>query len=174
MVGPVVIPDGEIENLLKEIRPNYEPNIIAANKSRIRDIALQLELAKKRSRNLNLKKDLRLMELPNAGVKDSIMTSIKDNNYTSFKTAAPAAIHSEFFNLNRDLNEKLTESIDLSQFKSPGVPVVEIDETIDLILEEKVQEYYQDGSPVQKEPGKYGSSGSSGTSGTAGISDAAG
>lgn len=110
IIGQIVIPDGEIETLLKEIRPEYEPNIIAANRSRIRDLALQIELAKKRSRNLNLKKDLRLMEMPTAGIKDTIMNSIKANNYSDFKTAAPSAIHSEFFNFNRDLTEKLNES----------------------------------------------------------------
>jgi len=166
MVGLVIVPDGEVESLLKEIRPEYEPNIVAANKSRIRDIALQLELARKRSRNLNLKKDLRLMELPTAGVKESIMDAVRNNDYTAFKSAAPNAIHSEFFNMNRDLSEKLNESktVDLSQFKSPGVPVIEIDDTVDLILEEKKQEYYQDGMPVQLSPGTSGSSGTSGTS----------
>lgn len=134
IAGHVVVKDGEVENLLRIIKPDYEPNIIAANKSRIRDIALQLELAKKRSRNLNLKSEVRLMELPFAGVKDSIMDTVKKNDFAGFKSAAPHEIHSDFYNMNADVMEKMNESKkplneSLSQFKSPGIPLVEFDES---------------------------------------------
>lgn len=131
--GYVIVSDGEVESLLKTIKPNYEPNIIAANRSRIRDLALQIELAKKRSRNLNLKKDLRLMELPPAGIKDVIMNTVKNGDYAGFKSAAPQEIHSDFYSMNQDLMEKLNES--LSRFSSPGISVIETDESSQLINE---------------------------------------
>ena len=114
ITGWVIVSDNEVENLLREIKPAYDPVIIAASKNRIKDIALQLELARKRSRNLNFKKDLKLIELPQAGLKDSIMKHIKNQDYLNFKVDAPNEIHSEFFNMNRDMNESVNESVEAS------------------------------------------------------------
>ena len=114
ITGWVIVSDNEVENLLREIKPAYDPVIIASSKNRIKDIALQLELARKRSRNLNFKKDLKLIELPQAGLKDSIMKHIKNQDYLNFKVDAPNEIHSEFFNMNRDMNESVNESVEAS------------------------------------------------------------
>ena len=110
IVGHRFVKDGEIESLLEAIKPEYEPISLAATKSRVRDLAMQLELAKKRSRNLNFKKNFRLVEIPAALNKDLIMDSIRSGNYSEFKANTPSAIHSEFFNLNKDLLEKLNEA----------------------------------------------------------------
>jgi hypothetical protein len=111
-----MVQDGEVENLLRAIKPDFEPVIISGTKSRIKDLALQMELAKKRSRNLNFRNDVSLVELPLAGVKDSIMNSLRSEDYQNFKSAAPQAIHSEFFNMNRDINElakpKVNEAVE--------------------------------------------------------------
>ena len=112
ITGWVMVSDNEVENLLREIKPAYDPVIIASSKNRIKDIALQLELARKRSRNLNFKKDLKLIELPQAGLKDSIMKHIKNQDYLNFKVDAPNEIHSEFFNMNRDMNESVNEAVE--------------------------------------------------------------
>jgi len=114
ITGWVMVSDNEVENLLRAIKPAYDPVIVAASKNRIKDIALQLELARKRSRNLNFKKDLKLIELPPAGLKDSIMKHIKNQDYLNFKVDAPNEIHSEFFNMNRDMNESVNESVEAS------------------------------------------------------------
>lgn len=149
VAGHIVVSDSEVENLLKLIKPQYEPNIIAASKSRIRDLALQLELAKKRSRNLNLKKDIRLMELPSAGIKETIMNAIKNGNYAEFKSAAPQEIHSEFHNMNRDLMEKLNES---AEFKSQDTPVIKSGDSIAKVNESisNVSEPVQELDDVQE------------------------
>jgi hypothetical protein len=116
ITGHRMVQDGEVENLLRAIKPDFEPVIISGTKSRIKDLALQMELAKKRSRNLNFRNDVSLVELPIAGVKDSIMNSLRSEDYQNFKSAAPQAIHSEFFNMNRDINElatpKLNEAVE--------------------------------------------------------------
>jgi hypothetical protein len=134
--GYVTVPDGEVENLLKVIKPDYEPAIIASSKSRIRDLALQLELAKKRSRNLNLKKNLRLVELPTAGIKDSIMTAIKNGDYAGFKSSAPSSLHSEFFNMNRDLNEMVNETKVVEPIVPIDEPIVDVSESLVQSVEE--------------------------------------
>ena len=116
ITGHRMVQDGEVENLLRAIKPDFEPVIISGTKSRIKDLALQMELAKKRSRNLNFRNDVSLVELPLAGVKDSIMNSLRSEDYQNFKSAAPQAIHSEFFNMNRDINElakpKVNEAVE--------------------------------------------------------------
>ncbi|CAB4218643.1 hypothetical protein UFOVP1604_36 [uncultured Caudovirales phage] len=111
IAGHVMVKDGNIETILKAIKPGFEPLSIAAEPSRIKDLALQLELAKKRSRNLNIKRDTRLIELPVTTVGDSILKSIKDRDFAAFKEASPSPIHSEFYNLNKDLIESLNESV---------------------------------------------------------------
>lgn len=111
IVGYVIINDGSIENILKAIKPQYEPLAIAAEPSRIKDLALQLELAKKRSRNLNIKRDTKLIEVPTDSVRDSILSAIKEKNFSSYKEFTPHSIHSEFYNLNKELMETLNENL---------------------------------------------------------------
>lgn len=132
IIGFVVVPDNEIETLLQVIKPDYEPNIIASSKSRIRDLALQIELARKRSRNLNLKHDLRLMELPSAGLKEAIITAVKNGDYAAFKSAAPNEIHAEFHNMNRDISEKLNEGLVITQVNESVVNEVKLPEDDDI------------------------------------------
>jgi hypothetical protein len=114
IVGNVIISDGNIESILKSIKPQYEPLSIAAEPSRIKDIALQLELAKKRSRNLNIKRDTKLIEIPADSVSETVLNSIKEKNYGTYKEYTPSSVHSEFYNLNKDLMESITESINHS------------------------------------------------------------
>ena len=111
ITGHRMVSDGEVGSLLRAVKPDFEPAIISGTKSRVRDLAMQMELAKKRSRDLNFKKDLKLIELPSNLMKSDIMDSIKKGNYEAFKANSPTAIHSEFFNLNREGRERLNESI---------------------------------------------------------------
>ena len=140
ITGWVMVSDNEVENLLREIKPAYDPVIVAASKNRIKDIALQLELARKRSRNLNFKKDLKLIELPPAGLKDSIMKHIKNQDYLNFKVDAPNEIHSEFFNMNRDMNESVNESQTSLDFEKTE-PVNDIVKKLNTVKDEYPDAY---------------------------------
>lgn len=141
ITGWVIVSDNEVENLLREIKPAYDPVIIAASKNRIKDIALQLELARKRSRNLNFKKDLKLIELPPAGLKDSIMKHIKNQDYLNFKVDAPNEIHSEFFNMNRDMNESINESQTSLDFEKTE-PINDIVKKLNIVKDNYPDAYY--------------------------------
>lgn len=133
IAGHVMVGDGNIESILKAIKPGFEPVSIAAEPSRIKDIALQLDLAKKRSRNLNIKRDTSLIEVPTSSIGESIMNSIKNRDFASFKEATPITIHSEFYNLNKDLMESLTESVNHENvieeeiIKTPPTPIIQIE-----------------------------------------------
>lgn len=111
VIGHVIIKDGNIETILKAIKPQYEPLAIAAESSRIKDLALQLELAKKRSRNLNIKRDTKLIEIPTDSISETILNAIKEKNFGSYKEFTPHSVHSEFYNLNKDLMESLNENL---------------------------------------------------------------
>ena len=134
ITGHVVISDGNIESILKSIKPQYEPLSIAAEPSRIKDIALQLELAKKRSRNLNIKRDTKLIEIPSDSVSETILNSIKEKNYGIYKEYTPSSVHSEFYNLNKDLMESITETINHSNVtadepsESYPEPIIQIED----------------------------------------------
>lgn len=104
-----------IESILSAVKPDFEPVIIAAEPSRVRDLALQLELAKKRSRNLNIRRDCKLIEIPSSGVEELILTSIKNKDFSAFKESTPTHMHSEFYNLNRDLSESIAESVQINE-----------------------------------------------------------
>jgi len=111
VIGHVIIKDGNIETILKAIKPQYEPLAIAAESSRIKDLALQLELAKKRSRNLNIKRDTKLIEIPTDSISETILNAIKEKNFGSYKEFTPHSVHSEFYKLNKDLMESLNENL---------------------------------------------------------------
>jgi hypothetical protein len=134
--GHVIVGDGRIESILSAIKPNFEPVMIAAGPSRLRDLALQLELAKKRSRNLNIKKETSLVEIPNVELKDSIISSIREMNFARFKEMVPGAVHSEFYNMNKDISESqsiqesvqlLNESITIEDPKKKGKAIIDIE-----------------------------------------------
>jgi hypothetical protein len=110
IAGHRMINDDDVRSVLTASKPEFEPAVISGTKSRIKDIAMQMELAKKRSRDLNFKKDLKLIELPTSLTKSDILDSIKNGDYERFKANSPTAIHSEFFNLNREVSERLNES----------------------------------------------------------------
>jgi hypothetical protein len=117
-----MIHNGNIETILKSIKPEYEPVSIAADLSRINDIALQLELAKKRTRNLNIKRDTKLIELEPVSISEKIIDSIKNRDFLRYKEWTPTEVHAEFYNLNRDLMESLTESKQIEE-DSPEDPI---------------------------------------------------
>jgi hypothetical protein len=65
-----------------------------------------------------------LIEVPSDSVSDAILTSIKEKNYGTYKEYTPSSVHSEFYNLNKDLMESITESI-----HHPNVTTNEIEES---------------------------------------------
>jgi hypothetical protein len=133
IAGQVIVDNGNIETVLRAIKPDFEPVSIAAEPSRIKDLALQLELAKKRSRNLNIKRDTKLIEIPVSTVSDGIFTAIKNRDFAAFKESTPNVIHSEFYNLNKDLveslNENRSETLEIPDDPNPSpTAIIEIDD----------------------------------------------
>jgi hypothetical protein len=103
VAGFFLVNEANIEKIINSIKPDFEPVSLCADKGRLADIALQLEHAKKRSRNLNLKNNLNLFAIPYSPEAFEALEAIKAQDFAKYKSLTPSAIHSEFFTYNRDL-----------------------------------------------------------------------
>lgn len=94
---------GFIENILKAIRPNFEPVHWGCGADRFKDYQLQLDYIKRKNLNLNLKKDFKLVELPRFGSATDVRNAIENEDFAGFKKLTPTSIHSHFYNLKKEL-----------------------------------------------------------------------
>jgi hypothetical protein len=104
IAGFFVIQESSILKILATIKPSFEPIAIAAERGKLADLALQMEHAKKRSKDLNLKRNLSLLEIPYSPVAAEALDAIKAQDFVTYKSLTPNSIHSEFFTYNRDLS----------------------------------------------------------------------
>lgn len=104
IAGFFMVNEADIAKILSVIKPDFEPVSIVAEKGRLADLALQLEHAKKRSRDLNLKRNLSLFEIPYSPAANEAIEAIKAQDFAKYKGLVPHSIHSEFFTYNRDLS----------------------------------------------------------------------
>lgn len=102
-----IIPRGQIAEIIKEIRPDYEPILWGTTERRLKDYALQFDYIKKRDIPLRISKEFKLIELPSFIKSDEIIELIKNSNYEEFKKLTPISIASEFFNLQKELGTKI-------------------------------------------------------------------
>jgi hypothetical protein len=98
-----LIPNGQIEEIMKVIMPEYEPILWGTSGRRLNDYALQMDYIKKRSIPLRLSKDFKLVELPVYAKSDEAMEAIRTENFLKFKELVPASISAQFFNLKKEL-----------------------------------------------------------------------
>lgn len=96
---------GFIENVLKAIRPNFEPVLWGCGSDRMKDYKLQLDYIKKKNLNLNLKKDFGLVELSRFGSATNVRNAIENENFAAFKELTPKAVHSHFYNLKKEMDD---------------------------------------------------------------------
>lgn len=104
VAGVFVVNEADIAKIISVIKPDFEPVSLVAEKGRLSDLALQLESAKKRSRNLNLKNNLNLFAIPYSTEATEAINAIKAQDFHKFRNLTPHALHSEFFTYNRELS----------------------------------------------------------------------
>ena len=104
VAGVFLVNEADIAKVISTLKPDFEPVSICAEKGRLADLALQLEHAKKRSRNLNLKHNLGLFAIPYSTEAVEALNAIKAQDFASYRNLTPHAIHSEFFTYNRELS----------------------------------------------------------------------
>jgi hypothetical protein len=104
VAGFFVISESSILQVLSAVKPEFEPISIAAERGKLADLALQMEHAKKKSKDLNLKRNLTLLEIPYSPAAVEALNAIKAQDFVTYKSLTPSSIHSEFFTYNRDLS----------------------------------------------------------------------
>lgn len=110
-----VISMGQIEDIISELRPQYEPILWGTSEKRLKDYVLQLDYIKKRDIQLSISSDFKLVELPVFQKADEVIESIAKSDFQEFKKLVPKSITSEFFNLQHELEKvgmKVAESIE--------------------------------------------------------------
>ena len=112
IAGFRIVPNGQIEDIIKEIRPDYEPILWGTTDRRLKDYALQLDYIKKRDIPLRISKEFKLVELPTFIKSDELLDLIKHSEFEKFKKLTPSSIASEFFNLQKEIGaiKSITEA----------------------------------------------------------------
>ncbi len=99
---------GWIEDLLKTLRPKYEPILWGAGDDRLNSYKLQTEYAKNKKIDLNLNKNFKLFKLPRYTSGTDVRKSIEENNYEQYKKLMPEYLHGEFPYFYREIQNLLS------------------------------------------------------------------
>jgi phosphopantetheine adenylyltransferase len=103
----ITVPNGQITDIIKELRPQYEPILWGTTDRRVKDYALQLDYIKKRDIPLRLSKEFKLVELPSFVKSEEIIELIKNSKFEEFKKETPASVAAEFFNLQKEVGQHI-------------------------------------------------------------------
>lgn len=103
----MIVPSGQISDIIKELRPQYEPILWGTTDRRVKDYALQFDYIKKRDIPLRISKDFKIVELPSFVKSEEIIDMIRNSNFEGFKKETPASISSEFFNLQKEVGKTI-------------------------------------------------------------------
>ena len=123
IVSTMIVPNGQITDIIKELRPQYEPILWGTTDRRVKDYALQFDYIKKRDIPLRISKDFKLVELPSFVKSEDMINLIKDSNYEKFKSETPSSVSAEFFNLQKEIgkNTDVHEANQDARFIEPGL-----------------------------------------------------
>jgi len=107
IVDVMIVPSGQISDIIRELRPKYEPILWGTTDRRVKDYALQFDYIKKRDIPLRISKDFKLVELPSFVKSEEILELIKDSKFEEFKKETPASVSAEFFNLQKEVGQNI-------------------------------------------------------------------
>jgi hypothetical protein len=107
IAGIKIVHDDTIKEILKDVRPEFNPILWGTDSRKIKDYVLQLDYIKKKNIPIRLSDEFKLVELPIYQKADDLRKDILAQDYNSFKKLVPASIFSEFFNLNKELKDAI-------------------------------------------------------------------
>lgn len=105
IIDAKIIPAGTIEEVLETVQPKYRPLLWGTSERRAKDYALQLDHVRKRKVPIRLSTDFKIVEIPSFVKSEEVMASIANSDFAEFKRLVPNSIVSEFFNLQKELEE---------------------------------------------------------------------
>lgn len=112
-----IIPSGQIEEIIDVISPKYAPVLWGTSEKRLNEYLLQLDYIKKKKVPLRLSSEFKIVELPSYVKSENVIASIKNSNFAEFKKMVPNSITSEFFNLQKELLDKVDEAVNVKSLK---------------------------------------------------------
>ena len=98
-----IINSGLIDDVLKSLSSDYSPILWGTSGRRLHDYAIQFDYIKKRNIPIRMSKDFNLVEMPSLVKSEEVLAAIMNSDFNEFKKLTPAPIHSEFFNLQKEL-----------------------------------------------------------------------
>jgi hypothetical protein len=98
-----IVDSGLIDDVLKALAPDYSPILWGTSGRRLHDYAIQFDYIKKRNVPIRMSKDFNLVEMPSLVKSEEVLDAIRNSDFNEFKRLTPETIHSEFFNLQREL-----------------------------------------------------------------------
>ena len=101
--GTVYAPATDMESVINELYPRFQPVLWATTLGRAKDYLLQLDNAKRKNIKYNLKKGIEILEAPLTRGRDEILRSIKDNDFNTYRGYMPVSTHAHFFNLRSEI-----------------------------------------------------------------------
>lgn len=121
--GTRIISSGQLAEIIKTLRPDYEPILWGTTERRMKDYAIQMDYIKKRDVPLRISKDFKLVELPSYVKSEEIIDLIKQSKFEQFKKLVPETIASEFFNLQKEVDHLglIHESVSDSRLIEPDL-----------------------------------------------------
>lgn len=128
----MIVPSGQISDIIRELRPMYEPILWGTTDRRVKDYALQLDYIRKRDIPLRISKEFKLVELPSFVSSEEMIDLIKNSEFEAFKEKTPASISAEFFNLQKEVGQRINvnEANQDVRFIEPDTKEEESDEIV--------------------------------------------
>lgn len=105
--GVRIVHDDTIKEILRDIRPEYNPVLWGTDSRKIKDYVLQLDYIKKKNIPIRLSDEFKLVEIPTYQKSEDVRNVILNQNFDQFKKLVPHSIFSEFFNLNKELKDSV-------------------------------------------------------------------
>lgn len=99
----IIVNRNSIKDILKSLKPRFNPTLWGSTSNKIKDYALQLEYIRKKNIPLRITDQFKLIEIPKYQDTNDVLDSIKNGNFSKFKDIVPTCINSEFFNLQKEL-----------------------------------------------------------------------
>lgn len=116
-----------IDELIKSIGQGYSIKAIATNPDFIPDLAIDLNRINKKAPYAKIPSQLKVVEVPKIELEGDLIKSVKDQDFVSYKNLTSKPLHSEFYNMSKEIEESLlTESISMEELDKKKTALLDL------------------------------------------------
>jgi len=132
--GGGVISQVSIEDLIKCVGDGYSIKAIATNPDFLPDLIIDLNRINKRAPYAKIPSQIKLVEVPKIDLEEPVINAIKNQDFASYKNIVSKPLHSEFYNMNKELEESLNEALSIEELEKKK------EELVDLLIDSPYNE----------------------------------